>query len=46
MIKDAGLEKINEVEKNLAIKCYSCIKSNGKKINYIYKKFKSYYYNF
>ena len=36
MLEDKEIEKINEVElKNLAINCYSCLKENGKKINYI-----------
>ena len=36
MIEDKEIKKINEVElKNLAINCYSCIKENGKKINYM-----------
>ncbi len=36
IIEDKELEKITETEiKNLAINCYSCIKENGKKINYI-----------
>ena len=36
MIEDEQINKINETElKNLAINCYSCIKENGKKINYI-----------
>ena len=36
MLEDNQIEKINEVElKNLAINCYSCIKENGKKINYM-----------
>lgn len=36
MLDDNQIEKINEVEiKNLAINCYSCIKENGKKINYM-----------
>lgn len=36
MLEDGELEKINETEiKNLAINCYSCIKENGKKINYM-----------
>ena len=36
MLEDSELDKINETEiKNLAINCYSCIKENGKKINYI-----------
>ena len=36
MLEDEEIKKINEVElKNLAINCYSCLKENGKKINYI-----------
>ena len=36
MLEDEDLNKINEIElKNLAINCYSCIKENGKKINYM-----------
>ena len=36
MLEDEELEKINETElKNLAINSYSCIKENGKKINYM-----------
>ena len=36
MIEDEELSKLNDVElKNLAINCYSCIKENGKKINYM-----------
>ena len=36
MLEDTEMEKLNETElKNLAINCYSCIKENGKKINYI-----------
>lgn len=36
MLEDKEMEKLNEAElKNLAINCYSCIKVNGKKINYI-----------
>ena len=36
MLEDEELKKITETEiKNLAINCYSCIKENGKKINYI-----------
>lgn len=36
MLEDKEMEKLNETEyKNLAINCYSCIKENGKKINYI-----------
>lgn len=36
MLEDKEMEKLNEAElKNLAINCYSCIKENGKKINYI-----------
>lgn len=35
MLEDTEIEKINEVElKNLATNCYSCLKENGKKINY------------
>ena len=36
MIDDEEIKKLNDVEiKNLAINCYSCIKENGKKINYM-----------
>ena len=36
MLEDKEMEKLNETElKNMAINCYSCIKENGKKINYI-----------
>lgn len=36
MIEDDEIKRINETElKNLAINCYSCLKENGKKINYI-----------
>ena len=36
MLEDEELKKMNETElKNLAINCYSCIKENGKKINYM-----------
>ena len=36
MLEDEEIERINETEiKNLAINCYSCIKENGKKINYM-----------
>lgn len=36
MLEDCQIEKINEIElKKLAINCYSCIKENGKKINYM-----------
>lgn len=36
MLEDEIIEKLNETElKNLAINCYSCLKENGKKINYI-----------
>lgn len=36
MLEDGELEKISDIEiKNLAINSYSCIKENGKKINYI-----------
>lgn len=36
MIDDNEMEKLKENEiKNLAINCYSCLKENGKKINYM-----------
>ena len=36
MLEDDQIEQINGTEmKNLAINCYSCLKENGKKINYI-----------
>lgn len=36
MLEDKEIEKMNEAElKNLAINCYSCLKENGKKINYM-----------
>lgn len=36
MLEDEEINKISEVElKNLAINCYSCLKNNGKKINYM-----------
>ena len=36
MLEDEEIAKINETElKNLAINCYSCLKENGKKINYM-----------
>lgn len=36
MLEDEMISDISEVElKNLAINCYSCLKENGKKINYI-----------
>lgn len=36
MLEDGELKKLSEIEiKNLAINSYSCIKENGKKINYI-----------
>lgn len=36
MIDDDEIEKLQENEiKNLAINCYSCLKENGKKINYM-----------
>lgn len=36
MLEDEEIEKITETElKNLAINCYSCLKENGKKINYM-----------
>lgn len=36
MLEDSQIEKLSETElKNLAINCYSCLKENGKKINYM-----------
>ena len=36
MFEDSELEKFNKTEmKNLAINCYSCLKENGRKINYM-----------
>lgn len=36
MMEDSEMEKLTEVEmKNIAINCYSCLKENGKKINYM-----------
>jgi len=36
MLKEEVIAKINETElKKLAINCYSCLKQNGKKINYM-----------
>ena len=36
MLEDTEIEKFTETElKNLAINCYSCLKENGKKINYM-----------
>lgn len=36
MLDDDMISSINETElKNLAVNCYSCLKENGKKINYI-----------
>lgn len=36
MIEDEEIEKLNDTElKNLAINCYSCLKEEGKKINYM-----------
>lgn len=36
MIEDEEIEKVNETElKNLAINCYSCLKEDSKKINYM-----------
>ena len=36
MLEDEELEKLDDTElKNLAINCYSCLKIDGKKINYI-----------
>ena len=35
MLEDRQIEKLTQTElKNLAINCYSCLKENGKKINY------------
>lgn len=37
MLDDEQIENLNEAEiKNLAINCYSCIKEDGKKINYMF----------
>lgn len=36
MLEDEEIKKISQTElKNLAINCYSCLKENGKKINYM-----------
>lgn len=36
MLEDEKIKKLSETElKNMAINCYSCIKENGKKINYM-----------
>ena len=36
MLEDTEIEKFTETElKNLAINCYSCLRDNGKKINYM-----------
>ena len=36
MLEDEEIENMSQIElKNLAINCYSCIKDNGKKINYM-----------
>ena len=36
LLEDTEIEKLDEIAiKNLAINCYSCIKINGKKINYM-----------
>lgn len=36
MLEDEAIQNLTDVEiKNLAINCYSCIKENGKKINYM-----------
>ena len=36
MIEDKEIESLNDTElKNLAINCYSCLKEDGKKINYM-----------
>lgn len=35
LLEDSDLEKLNDTElKNLALNCYSCLKENGKRINY------------
>ena len=36
LLEDTEIEKLDEIAiKNLAINCYSCLKENGKKINYM-----------
>ena len=36
MLEDEMLEKLSDIEmKNLTMNCYSCLKKNGKKINYM-----------
>lgn len=36
MVEDEEIEKMNQTEwKNLSLNCYSCLKENGKKINYM-----------
>ncbi len=36
MLEDKEIEEISEIElKNLVMNCYSCLKENGKKINYM-----------
>ena len=36
MLEDEEIKKLSDIElKNLAINCYSCIRENGKKINYM-----------
>ena len=36
MIEDEQIKQLNETEmKNLVVNCYSCLRDNGKKINYI-----------
>ncbi len=36
LLEDTEIEKLDEIAiKNLAINCYSCLRENGKKINYI-----------
>ena len=36
MLEDEEIERISDIElKNFAINCYSCLKENGKKINYM-----------
>ena len=35
LLEDEEIEKLSDIElKNIAINCYSCLKENGKKINY------------
>lgn len=36
LLEDTEIEKLDEIAiKNLAINCYSCLRENGKRINYI-----------